>query len=124
MASLLRTASSQLGKHFTSKLNIQPSLALSLQKQTLTLTQTAALPQSASVLLTQTCSMGTKAMLKTNKAAAKRIRVRGSGSVKRNKGGFSHNTGYKTRQRSNNTGQTTGIKGKAIEKRMRRLIGK
>ena len=124
MASLLRTASSQLGKHLTSKLNLQPSLALSLQKQTLTLTQTAALPQSASVLLIQTCSMGTKAMLKTNKAAAKRIRVRGSGSVKRNKGGFSHNTGYKTRQRSNNTGQTTGIKGKAIEKRMRRLIGK
>ena len=31
----------------------------------------------------QTSNMGTKAMLKTNKAAAKRIRVRGSGSVKR-----------------------------------------
>jgi hypothetical protein len=28
-------------------------------------------------------NMGTKAMLKTNKSAAKRIRVRGSGSVKR-----------------------------------------
>ena len=36
-----------------------------------------------SFLLFQTCNMGTKAMLKTNKAAAKRIRIRGSGSVKR-----------------------------------------
>ena len=29
------------------------------------------------------CFMGTKAMLKTNKSAAKRFRVRGSGSIKR-----------------------------------------
>jgi hypothetical protein len=42
----------------------------------------------------------------------------------RSKGGFSHNTGFKTRQRSNRTGQSTGIKEPAIEKRMRRLIGK
>lgn len=41
----------------------------------------------------------------------------------RNKGGFAHNTGYKTRARSNRTGQTTGIEEPAIEKRMRRLIG-
>eukprot|EP00979_Chaetoceros_neogracilis_P016707 scaffold9103_cov267-Chaetoceros_neogracile.AAC.4 len=72
----------------------------------------------------QTSNMGTKAMLKTNKAAAKRIRVRGSGSVKRSKGGFAHNTGYKTRKRSNNTGRSTGIQEPAIEKRLRRLVGK
>ena len=29
------------------------------------------------------CAMGTKALIKTNKAAAKRFRVRGSGSIKR-----------------------------------------
>eukprot|EP00558_Chaetoceros_sp_UNC1202_P012489 CAMPEP_0197247714 /NCGR_PEP_ID=MMETSP1429-20130617/31401_1 /TAXON_ID=49237 /ORGANISM="Chaetoceros sp., Strain UNC1202" /LENGTH=104 /DNA_ID=CAMNT_0042708691 /DNA_START=117 /DNA_END=432 /DNA_ORIENTATION=- len=70
----------------------------------------------------QVCNMGTKALIKTNKAAAKRIRVRGSGSVKRNRGGASHNTGYKTRGRSNRLGSSTGIKGTAIEKRMRRLL--
>mmetsp|Transcript_681 Transcript_681/g.1069 ORF Transcript_681/g.1069 Transcript_681/m.1069 type:complete len:110 (+) Transcript_681:78-407(+) len=76
-----------------------------------------------SFLLFQTCNMGTKAMLKTNKAAAKRVRIRGSGSVKRNKQGFSHNTGYLTRKRSNNLGKTTGIQGTAIEKRIRVLVG-
>ena len=87
-----------------------------LSKLTTSIMQNARLPQAR--------EMGTKACIKTNKAAAKRIRVRGSGSVKRNKGGFAHNTGYKTRQRSNRTGQTTGIAEPAIEKRMRRLIGK
>ena len=43
--------------------------------------------------------------------------------MNRNKGGFSHNTGHLTRKRSNNLGQTTGIKGTAIEKRMRVLVG-
>mmetsp|Transcript_2237 Transcript_2237/g.2156 ORF Transcript_2237/g.2156 Transcript_2237/m.2156 type:complete len:106 (-) Transcript_2237:167-484(-) len=69
-------------------------------------------------------SMGTKALIKTNKSAAKRLRVRGSGSIVRNKGGGSHNTGYKKRGRSNRLGQSTGIKEPAIEKRMRRLICK
>jgi hypothetical protein len=40
----------------------------------------------------------------------------------RNKGGYSHNTGYKTRQRCNRLGQTDGIKEPSIEKRIRRLI--
>jgi hypothetical protein len=44
-------------------------------------------------------------------------------NANRNKGGFAHNTGYKTRARSNRTGQTTGIEEPAIEKRMRQLIG-
>lgn len=39
-----------------------------------------------------------------------------------NKGGASHNTGYKTRARSNRLGQSCGIKEAGIEKRMRRLI--
>jgi hypothetical protein len=42
----------------------------------------------------------------------------------RNKAGGSHNTGYKTRARSNRLGQSCGFKGAAIEKNMRRLIGK
>lgn len=68
------------------------------------------------------CYMGTKALIKTNKSAAKRIKLRGSGNVKRSKGGTSHNTGYKSRQASNKLGQSTGIKEAKIEKRMRRLI--
>mmetsp|Transcript_19216 Transcript_19216/g.27032 ORF Transcript_19216/g.27032 Transcript_19216/m.27032 type:complete len:102 (-) Transcript_19216:69-374(-) len=74
--------------------------------------------------LNQWRAFGTKALFKTNKAAAKRFRVRGSGSIKRNKAGASHNTGYKTRARSNRLGQSCGIREPAIEKRMRRLIGK
>lgn len=70
----------------------------------------------------QCCFMGTKATIKTHKGAAKRFRVRGSGSIKRNKGGVSHNSGYKTRQRCNRLGQTDGIKEPSIEKRIRRLL--
>jgi ribosomal protein L35 len=66
--------------------------------------------------------MGSKALIKTNKAAAKRMRVRGGGSIKRNRAGNAHNTGYKKRSRSNRLGTSCGIKGAAIEKRMRRLI--
>uniref|UniRef100_A0A7S2S6M9 50S ribosomal protein L35 n=1 Tax=Eucampia antarctica TaxID=49252 RepID=A0A7S2S6M9_9STRA len=69
-------------------------------------------------------SMGSKALIKTNKSAAKRFRVRSSGSIKRNKAGTQHNSGYKTRQRCNQLGQSTGVSEPAIEKRMRRLIGK
>jgi len=43
--------------------------------------------------------------------------------MNRNKQGFSHNTGYLTRKRSNNLGKTTGIQGTAIEKRIRVLVG-
>lgn len=67
--------------------------------------------------------MAGKALIKTNRSAAKRLRLRGSGSIKRNKAGRSHNTGYKSRSRVNRLAASTGIKGKGIEKRMRRLIG-
>mmetsp|Transcript_25418 Transcript_25418/g.55006 ORF Transcript_25418/g.55006 Transcript_25418/m.55006 type:complete len:147 (+) Transcript_25418:37-477(+) len=67
--------------------------------------------------------MGNKACLKTNKAAAARFRVRGSGSVKRNKAGNRHNTGYKANDRKSRLQSSDKVKGKSIEKRMRRLIG-
>ena len=68
--------------------------------------------------------MGNKSCLKTNKSAAKRFRVRGSGSVKRNKAGMSHNTGYKNNTRKRRLASSGGVNGKSIELRMRRLIGK
>eukprot|EP00553_Chaetoceros_curvisetus_P014892 CAMPEP_0204651100 /NCGR_PEP_ID=MMETSP0718-20130828/12685_1 /ASSEMBLY_ACC=CAM_ASM_000674 /TAXON_ID=230516 /ORGANISM="Chaetoceros curvisetus" /LENGTH=115 /DNA_ID=CAMNT_0051674731 /DNA_START=59 /DNA_END=403 /DNA_ORIENTATION=- len=88
--------------------------------QKTTSTSTSTIHNTTTTTTTQVRSMGVKALIKTNKAAAKRIRVRGSGSVKRNKAGASHNTGYKTRGRNNRLGQSTGIKGTGIEKRMRR----
>jgi len=75
-------------------------------------------------LLNSFRSLGTKSLIKTNKSAAKRIRVRKGGSIKRSKGGTGHNTGYKSRQSSNKLGQSCGIREPAIEKRMRRLIGR
>ena len=68
--------------------------------------------------------MGNKSCLKTNKSAVKRFRVRGSGSVKRNKAGMSHNTGYKNNTRKRRLASSGGVNGKSIELRMRRLIGK
>ena len=67
--------------------------------------------------------MGNKSCLKTNKSAAKRFRVRGSGSIKRNKAGMSHNTGYKSNTRKRRLSSSDGVRGKSIELRMRRLIG-
>mmetsp|Transcript_8164 Transcript_8164/g.9409 ORF Transcript_8164/g.9409 Transcript_8164/m.9409 type:complete len:129 (-) Transcript_8164:254-640(-) len=103
-----------------------PSSLLSSSKTTSTSTLSTAsswLSSSPLSFIHYRC-MGTKALFKTNKSAAKRFRVRGSGSIKRNKGGSSHNTGYKARSRSNRLGQSCGIKEPKIEKRMRRLIGK
>lgn len=64
-----------------------------------------------------------KGGVKTNSGCKKRFRVRGSGSIKRGKSGKSHNTGYKTRQRCNRLGSSTGIEGKKIEQRVRKLLG-
>jgi len=64
-----------------------------------------------------------KGGVKTNSGCKKRFRVRGSGSIKRGKSGMSHNTGYKTRQRCNRLGSSTGITGKKIEQRVRKLLG-
>eukprot|EP00986_Skeletonema_menzelii_P019265 scaffold27390_cov154-Skeletonema_menzelii.AAC.1 len=63
-----------------------------------------------------------KALLRTNKSAAKRFRVKGNDRIKRNKAGRSHNTGHKGRKRINNLAASAPINGKKIEDRMRRLI--
>lgn len=64
-----------------------------------------------------------KGGVKTNSGAKKRFRVRGSGSIKRGKAGKSHNTGYLKRQRANRLGHSTGVEGKKIEQRVRKLLG-
>mmetsp|Transcript_6301 Transcript_6301/g.11475 ORF Transcript_6301/g.11475 Transcript_6301/m.11475 type:complete len:117 (+) Transcript_6301:103-453(+) len=64
-----------------------------------------------------------KSILKTNKSAAKRFRVRGNGQIARSKSGRSHNTGYKSPKRKSGLRNSTTIKGKGIEKRMRQMIG-
>ncbi|VEU38754.1 unnamed protein product [Pseudo-nitzschia multistriata] len=64
-----------------------------------------------------------KSGMKTHSGAKKRFRVRGSGSIKRPKSGKSHNTGYLKRQRANRLGHSTGIEGKKIEQRVRKLLG-
>ncbi|KAG7348187.1 ribosomal protein L35 [Nitzschia inconspicua] len=72
---------------------------------------------------TQFLALRLKSGVKTNSGCKKRFRVRGSGSIKRGKSGASHNTGYKARQRVNRLGSSTGVEGKAIEQRVRRLLG-
>mmetsp|Transcript_7624 Transcript_7624/g.16449 ORF Transcript_7624/g.16449 Transcript_7624/m.16449 type:complete len:146 (-) Transcript_7624:40-477(-) len=64
-----------------------------------------------------------KSGVKTNSGCKKRFRVRGSGSIKRPRAGKSHNTGYLRRQRSNRLGHSTGIEGKKMEQRVRKLLG-
>jgi hypothetical protein len=44
-------------------------------------------------------------------------------SLHRGKSGTSHNTGFKTRQRVNRLGSSTGVEGKKMEQRVRRLLG-
>ena len=44
-------------------------------------------------------------------------------NAQRMKSGRSHNTGHKHRQRVNRLGRSTGVKGKKIEKNVRKLIG-
>ncbi|GAX26176.1 hypothetical protein FisN_18Hu293 [Fistulifera solaris] len=63
-----------------------------------------------------------KHTLKTNRSVARRFRVRGNGSLIRNKAGHQHNTGYKSRSRSNRLGQSTSIKEPKMEKKLQRLI--
>jgi len=55
-------------------------------------------------------------------AVAKRFRIKGNGDLKRRRAGKSHNSGHKTRQRVNRLGTSTGVKGKEIEKRLRRML--
>mmetsp|Transcript_74662 Transcript_74662/g.112489 ORF Transcript_74662/g.112489 Transcript_74662/m.112489 type:complete len:101 (-) Transcript_74662:28-330(-) len=64
-----------------------------------------------------------KQSVKTNSGVKKRIRLRGSGSLKRTRAGTSHNTGFKDRQRVNRLGNSTGVEGKKIEQRIRKMLG-
>mmetsp|Transcript_54486 Transcript_54486/g.132247 ORF Transcript_54486/g.132247 Transcript_54486/m.132247 type:complete len:160 (-) Transcript_54486:1465-1944(-) len=80
-------------------------------------------PQSFLLKSTTTTIVRFKSGVKTNGGVKKRIRLRGSGSIKRWKSGKSHNTGYKKRQRVNRLGSSSGVEGKAHEKRIRKLLG-
>lgn len=64
-----------------------------------------------------------KHTLKTNKAVAKRFRVRGDGSLKRTKSGAQHNTGYRSRGSINKLGQSAPIKNKKMERKMKICMG-
>lgn len=64
-----------------------------------------------------------KSGFKTTGGVKKRFRLRGGGSIKRRRSGTSHNTGYKPRQKSNRLGSSTGIEGKKMEQRIRKMLG-
>jgi len=59
---------------------------------------------------------------KSKKAVQKRMRVKGNGRIKRWQAGRQHNTGYKTRERSNRLGKSTGIEEPKMEKNLKRFI--
>ena len=117
-SALFRSASSRLmwsSRIISSIRNITPSSSFQ---------QLLIKPSTTSSLFNNITERGLagKALLKTNKSAAKRFRVRGNDRIKRNKAGRSHNTGHKGRKRINQLAASAPIKGKGIEDRMRRLI--
>ncbi len=61
------------------------------------------------------------AKLKTNRAAAKRFKVTGTGRLKRSKAGMSHILGKKSQKRKRNL-RKAGLVNKADEKPMKRLL--
>mmetsp|Transcript_2369 Transcript_2369/g.2859 ORF Transcript_2369/g.2859 Transcript_2369/m.2859 type:complete len:108 (+) Transcript_2369:45-368(+) len=63
-----------------------------------------------------------RSKMKSNRSAAKRFRIRGNGKLVRNQQGAQHNTGYRSRNRNNRVRQSTGIKNKKLERKMKRLI--
>jgi ribosomal protein L35 len=67
--------------------------------------------------------MGIKRNLKANTSAGKRFRVKGNGSLKRNKAGMSHNTGHKSSGRKSRLSSSGPIVEKKIEQNMKKLIG-
>mmetsp|Transcript_5851 Transcript_5851/g.8458 ORF Transcript_5851/g.8458 Transcript_5851/m.8458 type:complete len:117 (+) Transcript_5851:48-398(+) len=100
----------------------QLDAALTLFRQSSSILNPTLMSTAPSATITQWRGMA-KSTLKTNKSAAKRFRVRGNGSIVRNRSGASHNTGHKKRARCNRLATSCSIKGKKIEKRMRQLIG-
>ncbi len=59
--------------------------------------------------------------LKTNRAAAKRFKVTGTGRLKRSKAGMSHILGKKSQKRKRNL-RKSGIVDKTNEAQMKRLL--
>ena len=59
--------------------------------------------------------------MKTNKAAAKRFKVTGTGRLKRSHAGMAHILGKKSQKRKRNLRQA-GLVHKADEKQMKRLL--
>jgi len=64
-----------------------------------------------------------KHTLKTNRSLAKRFRVQGNGKLRRSKSGAQHNTGYKSRRKSNRLVQSTTIKEKTMERKLKICMG-
>ena len=62
-----------------------------------------------------------KIKMKTNRAAAKRFKVTGTGKLKRNKAGVSHILGKKSPKRKRNLRQA-GLVDVSNEKQMKRLL--
>jgi large subunit ribosomal protein L35 len=65
---------------------------------------------------------GNMPKLKTNRSAAKRLRVTGSGKIRRNKAGRRHILTSKEKKRKRNLGKPTLVH-PGDEKRMARLLG-
>ena len=62
-----------------------------------------------------------KMKMKTNRAAAKRFKVTGTGKLKRSKAGMSHILGKKSSKRKRNL-STSGLVDKSNQKEMKRLL--
>ena len=114
--SLLRSTTSLISRGTSSSWNTTSSIMFT--------TFSRRMVPSPSSILTNITERGIagKALLRTNKSAAKRFRVKGNDGIKRNKAGRSHNTGHKGRKRINSLAASAPINGKKIEDRMRRLI--
>jgi len=115
-----RNPSSLFAGSFTSRIISSMTLLSSSSIKHTSLLSLSSLSLSSHHLLSQ---VRFKSGVKTHSGSKKRFRVRGSGSIKRGKSGKSHNTGYKHRQRANRLGSSTGITGKKIEQRVRKLLG-
>lgn len=61
--------------------------------------------------------------MKTNSSIRKRIRVRGNNTLVRSRSGAQHNTGYKSRNKSNHLTRSTTISNPKVEKKMKRVMG-
>lgn len=80
-----------------------------------------ALRLPAPLQLQQQCR--TKHTFKTNRSVAKRFRVKGNGDLIRSRSGAQHNTGYRSRGKINQLGQSAPIKNKKLARKMKMCVG-